>query len=83
MPFDAPEWYVIAGGIVFGIFRLVAGFGLLKNLKWGLVLSAIAYVVTVPMIFEYMPFGIMDGALAVSALILIVMQYFGSQKAID
>lgn len=47
---------------------------------WGLVLSVINCVITVALMMFLLPAGIMDGILAGSALILILMQYYGDKK---
>lgn len=47
---------------------------------WGLVLSVINCVITVVLMMFLLPAGIMDGILAGSALILILMQYYGDKK---
>ena len=54
--------------------------GLLKNRMWGLVLSVINCVITITLMMFLLPAGIMDGIFAGSALILILMQYFGDKK---
>lgn len=70
-------------GAIYGVFRLIGAIGLLKNRMWGLVLSAINCVITITLMMFLLPAGIMDGILAGSALILILMQYFGDKKIIE
>lgn len=54
---------------------------MLKNLKWGLALSVITCVIAITKMFEVLPFGLMDATLAGIALVLILTQYFGKEKA--
>ena len=70
-------------GAVYGILRLIGAIGLLKNKMWGLVLSVINCVITIALMMFLLPAGIMDGILAGSALVLILIQYFGNKKIIE
>lgn len=51
-----------------------------KNRMWGLVLSVINCVITMALMMFMLPAGIMDGILAITALILILTQYFENKK---
>jgi uncharacterized membrane protein (DUF2068 family) len=73
---------MIIGGI-FGIVRLIGAIGLLKNRMWGLALSVINCIITMILMVFMLPAGIMDGIFACSALILILIQYYGIKKAIE
>lgn len=73
---------IIMGGI-FGIVRLIGAIGLLKNRLWGLALSVITCIVTMILMIFMLPAGIIDGIFACSALILILIQYFGAKKIIE
>ena len=70
-------------GMIYGIVRVTGAVGLWKNRVWGLVLSIINCVITMALMMFMLPAGIMDGILACSALILILVQYFGDQKIIQ
>ena len=70
-------------GAIYGVFRLIGAIGLLKNRMWGLVLSVINCIITIALMMFLLPTGIMDGILAGSALILILMQYFGNKKIVE
>ena len=50
---------------------------------WGLALSVINCVITLALMMFLLPAGIMDGLLAGSALVLILMQYFGDKRIIE
>lgn len=67
-------------GAIYGIVRIIGAIGLLKNRMWGLVLSVINCIITMALMMFMLPAGIMDGILACSALILILMQYYGNTK---
>ena len=70
-------------GAMYGVLRLIGAIGLLKNRMWGLVLSVINCVITLALMMFLLPAGIMDGILAGSALVLMLMQYFGDKKIIE
>ena len=63
--------------------RVIGAVGLWKNRMWGLVLSVINCVITMALMMFMLPAGIMDGILAITALILILTQYFENKKIID
>ncbi|NLZ26129.1 MAG: DUF2127 domain-containing protein [Chloroflexi bacterium] len=67
--------------LIFGVLRIIGAIGLLKNRMWGLALSVINSVSTIILMMFLLPAGIMDGILAVTALVLILMQYFGDRPA--
>ena len=83
VPFDPPPLGVVLVGVIWGIIRIIGGVGLLKNLKWGLALSVITCTIALVKMFEMLPFGIMDGILGGTALILMLTQYFGNKKATE
>ena len=70
-------------GAIYGIVRIIGAVGLWKNRMLGLVLSVINCVVTMALMMFMLPAGIMDGILATTALILILIQYFGNKKIIE
>lgn len=67
-------------GAIYGIIRIIGAVGLWKNRMWGLALSIINCVITMALMMFMLPSGVIDGILACSALILILMQYFGDKK---
>lgn len=67
-------------GVIYGIARIIGAVGLWKNKMWGLVLSVINCVITMTLMMFMLPAGIVDGILAITALILILTQYFGTKK---
>ena len=83
IPFDPPSPDVVIAGVVWGVIRLIGGIGLFKNLMWGFTLSIINCVVALAMMMHLLPFGIMDGIFASTALILMLTQYFGKKKVIE
>lgn len=70
-------------GVIYGIVRIVGAVGLWRNRMWGLVLSIINCIVTMSLMMFMLPAGIMDGILACSALVFILVQYFGDKKIIQ
>lgn len=78
--FQENLYLMMVMGAIYGVFRLIGAIGLLRNRMWGFVLSVINCVITVVLMMFLLPAGIMDGILAGSALILILMQYYGDKK---
>lgn len=70
-------------GSIYGIVRVIGAVGLWKNKMWGLALSVINCIITMALMMFMLPAGIMDGILAATALVLILMQYFGNKKIIE
>ncbi len=73
-------YMMIVMGAIYGAIRLIGAIGLLKNRMWGLVLSVIISIITITLMMFLLPAGIMDGILAGSALILILMGLYGDKK---
>lgn len=76
---DNIKLMLIVGGI-YGTIRVIGAVGLWKNRMWGLALSVINCVITLALMVFMLPAGIIDGVLAGSALLLILIQYFGCRK---
>lgn len=70
-------------GMIYGIVRITGAVGLWKNRVWGLVLSITNCIITMVLMMFMLPAGIMDGVFACSALLLILVQYFGDRKIIQ
>ena len=70
-------------GVIYGTVRIIGAVGLWRNRIWGLVLSTINCIITMVLMMFMLPAGIMDGMLACSALVLILVQYFGDRKIIQ
>ena len=68
---------------IYGILRLIGAIGLLKNKMWGLAISVITCVITLTLMMFLLPAGIMDGILAGTTLVLILIQYYGDKKIIE
>lgn len=71
---------MMAMGFIFGIVRVIGAIGVLKNRMWGFVLAVINCIVTMIVMFFMIPSGIADGILACSALILLLMGYYGKKE---
>ena len=69
--------------MIYGVLRLIGAIGLLKNRMWGLALSVINCVTTMILMMFMLPAGIADGILAGSALVLILIQYFGDKNIVE
>ena len=70
-------------GAIYGVVRVIGAIGLWKNKMWGLALSIINCVLTMALMMFMLPAGIMDGILASSSLILILIGYFGDKKIVE
>ena len=75
-------YLMMAMGGIFGIVRIIGAIGLLRNRMWGLALTVINCVVTMGLMIFMLPAGIADGILACTALILILLGYFGNRPAV-
>lgn len=69
---------VIAG--IFGAVRVTGAIGLWRGRMWGLALSVISCVVTMTLMIFMLPAGIADGLLSCTALVLMVMAYYGTRQ---
>lgn len=66
--------------VIFGVTRVIGAVGVLRNRKWGLILSVINCVITMNLMMFMIPAGIADGILACTALVLLLSGYFKNQK---
>jgi len=81
--FAVPEPDFVIAGLIWGAIRITGGIGLFKNYMWGFALSIVTCVVALILMMDMLPFGIMDGILAGSALILMLTRYFGKKKIVE
>lgn len=75
-------YMVIIMGAIYGIVRIIGAVGLMKNRMWGFALSIINCIVTMLLMSFMLPMGIVDGIFACSALILMLLQYYGKRENI-
>jgi hypothetical protein len=80
LPFDPPTADFAIAGLLWGVFRAIGVFGLWRGRMWGFSLSVINCVIALILMMDMLPFGIMDGILAGTALILLLTQYFGKKE---
>lgn len=82
MPFLTQNLYLmLILGRIYSIIYFFGALGLLRNKKWGITLSIINCIMELIWMFLMMPAGLIDGALASVALILILSQYFKDRKS--
>lgn len=67
-------------GITAGTIRIIAAFGILQMMKWGVVLGIVISAITFSMLTFYLPFGVMDALLAGVVLVALVMVWWGKEK---
>lgn len=68
---------------IYGLARVIAAVGILSKRMWGLALGAILSSVTLVLTPFLLPLGLLDGVLALAALLLLLMAYFGDKKMDD
>lgn len=78
--FNEHLFLMIIMGAMYGIIRVIGAIGLWKNRMWGLALSVINCMITIILMMFMLPAGVMDGILACTSLVLILLQYFGDKK---
>ncbi len=66
-------------GVIFGLLRLAAVLGIAANFMWAWSLGVIISIVTLMVMTFYLPMGIVDGILSSTALISLLIAYWGSQ----
>jgi hypothetical protein len=66
-------------GALWGVSRLIAGWGAWSLRKWALMLGIILSVVTVVAAITIIPAGLADTFLAMPALILLLHAWFGNE----
>lgn len=73
-------YMMIVMSVIYGMVRVIGAIGLLKNRMWGFTLSIINCIVTMLLMSFMLPMGIIDGILACSVLILMLLQYYEKVK---
>lgn len=73
-------YMMIVMGVIYGMVRVIGAIGLLKNRMWGFTLSIINCIVTMLLMSFMLPMGIIEGILACSVLILMLLQYYEKVK---
>jgi uncharacterized membrane protein (DUF2068 family) len=67
--------------VIFGLSRLLAGYGAWSLRRWGIILGIILSTVTLvvaPSVYRAGVFGIMDLVLAIIALVFLLLTWFGN-----
>ena len=71
--------------VIFGLSRLLAGYGTWSLRKWGIILGIILSTVTLvvaPSVYRAGIFGIMDLVLAITALVFLLLTWFGNDTIV-
>lgn len=68
-------------GVIFGVLRVVGAVGLWRNRLWGYQLALMMCVVTLVLMIFMLPSGVMDGVLAGSALVVLLIGRYGKAPA--
>jgi hypothetical protein len=67
-------------GLLWGITRIIAAIGIIKNRKWAMALGIIISSITLIASVSIIPFGIMDSLYAIPVLILLLIMWFGKTE---
>ena len=67
---------------IYGGMKIISGIGLLKNRMWGFVFAIINCVIVMALMIFMLPAGIMDGVFSCTALVLLLMEYYGKKEII-
>jgi hypothetical protein len=73
-------WTVTMIGVLWGIARLIAGWGAWSKRKWALILGIILSIVTIVAAVTIIPAGLTDTLFSVPVLISLLYAWFGNQK---
>lgn len=66
-------------GVLWGITRIIAAIGILRNRKWAAALGILISVITLITSISIIPAGVMDSLFAIPVLILLLIGWFGSE----
>jgi hypothetical protein len=69
--------------LVFTSLRISSALGILRNRLWGWWLALISSILTLGVMPLFLPFGALDGIIAVPLLILLLVGYFGHKAIIE
>ncbi len=78
--FQENLYLMIVMGAIYGVIRVIAAWGILKNKLWGLVLATIISIITITLMMFLLPAGIMDGIFSTAVLTLILTKYYGNKS---
>ncbi|WP_240658707.1 hypothetical protein [Microbacterium sp. CPCC 204701] len=80
VPFLQENLYLMmAMSGIFGALRVVGAIGVLRNRMWGFSLSVINCSVTLTLMVFLLPAGMADGLLSGTALVLLLIAFYGSR----
>ncbi len=71
---------VVLFGLLWGIARLIAGWGVWGLRKWAVILGIILSIVTIVAAVTILPAGVMDTVFSIPVLIFLLYTWFGNQK---
>jgi len=68
--------------LMFTLMRFTSSIGLLKNRKWGYYLSIISTILTIIVMFYFLPISAIEGLICAVLLILLLIGKFGKKEII-
>jgi uncharacterized membrane protein (DUF2068 family) len=74
-------WALLSG--IYGISRIVAGYAIWSNKKWGFVFGLLLCLATMIVAPTIIPFGIIDLILAVVITVSLLYTYYGNEKMLQ
>lgn len=76
-------YLMIVMGAIYGVIRVIAAWGIIKNKLWGFVLAIIVSVITITLMMFLLPAGVLDGIFSTAVLVLLLTKYYGNRKISD
>ena len=77
--FEADALIVSVIGLIWGVTRFVAGWGIWHKKKWAIILGILMSVITMTAAISIIPAGVVDTILSAPALILLLYAWFGRE----
>jgi len=74
-------WALVSG--IYGLARIVAGYAVGKNKKWGMAFGLLLCLTTMIVAPTIVPFGIVDLIFTMIITITLLYAYFGKEKMIQ
>jgi len=74
-------WALVSG--IYGLARIVAGYAVGKNKKWGMVFGLFLCITTMIVAPTIVPFGVVDLVFTMIITITLLYAYFGKEKMLQ
>ena len=74
-------WAIISG--IYGISRIVAGYAIGENKKWGMIFGLMLCLTTMIVAPTIVPFGVVDLIFSVIITVALLYAFYGKDKMLD